>query len=211
MKKTVRIFVLIAISLCINCLMSACSREPEYDNLAMRDAVITQQYSAESVDRFAKKSQERNLDYSDLKAHFKIECLRKTHQGYYAVLLLDDNSTAFIFMDQQLQVTKVLQVDKFLSKNDFELLCNGDNPLFLDDVLSMDPNAILSPVSIVIETAHIVQEGVVVVTYSNFEDGKLLDYTIAKSIKFFDNDALLNPENHYLLMRMPYILPIDRE
>ena len=207
MKKVFYVIITASILLC------ACQldhRMPDYDNLVKKEDAITRQYPREMVDELTHKieEEEKKVGYGKLRRMFRLECVRKTEQGYYAVLQLTDGSNAFIFMDDRLTVSKVAVYDCFRTKEEFEKFLSEKQDATRADVLSFDPNEYPMPFSVVSEEAHIVQEGVIIVRYRR-EDGHPVD-----QIFFYSNSeiAVGKPREitYFIKYGVPYVLEIDR-
>lgn len=77
------------------------------------------------------------------------------------------------------------------------------------EVLSLDPNTILLPFSSVDITAHLVQEGIVLVRYTRMSEDGLLPAPIVESVNFFENQRI-SKSNDLILSNVPYTLELDR-
>ena len=207
MKKIFYVIITASILLC------ACHldhRMPDYDNLVKKEDAITRQYPREMVDELTHKieEEEKKVGYGKLRRMFRLECVRKTYQGYYAVLQLTDGHNAFIFMDDQLIVSNVAIYDQFRTKEEFEKFLSEKQDATRADVLSFDPNEYPMPFSVVSEEAHIVQEGVIIVRYQR-KDGHPVD-----QIQFYSNSeiAVGKPREitYFIKYGVPYVLEIDR-
>lgn len=213
MKKIVlfltAIVVLFAAFLCVTYFLD--HTLPDYDNQVRKENVITQQYPPEMIDRLAEKIERKKLRYSDLRRQFRMECVRKTHEGYYIVLSQTKGGNTFVFLDDHLYVTGLLTSEHFYSKEEFERLLFVDQDTTQEDVRSKDPNTFPSPVSSVPQSVHIVQEGVVVVTYRRFdENGKQYDIPRVDYMNFYSNAELVSPPKYCAAFSAPYILEIDK-
>lgn len=207
MKKVFYVIITASILLC------ACHldhRMPDYDNLVKKEDAITRQYPREMVDELTHKieEEEKKVGYGKLRRMFRLECVRKTYQGYYAVLQLTDGRNAFIFMDDQLIVSNVAIYDRFRTKEEFEQLIAEKQDTTWADVLSFDPNEYGMPFSVVDEAAHIVQEGAIMIIYQR-KDGHPVD-----QIFFYSNSeiAVGKPREitYFIKYGVPYVLEIDR-
>lgn len=207
MKKVFYVIITASILLC------ACHldhRMPDYDNLVKKEDAITRQYPREMVDELTHKieEEEKKVGYGKLRRMFRLECVRKTYQGYYAVLQLTDGRNAFIFMDDQLIVSNVAIYDRFRTKEEFEQLIAEKQDTTWADVLSFDPNEYGMPFSVVDEAAHIVQEGAIMIIYQR-KDGHPVD-----QIQFYSNSeiAVGKPREitYFIKYGVPYVLEIDR-
>ena len=207
MKKIFYVIITASILLC------ACHldhRMPDYDNLVKKEDAITRQYPREMVDELTHKieEEEKKVGYGKLRRMFRLECVRKTYQGYYAVLQLTDGRNAFIFMDDQLIVSNVAIYDRFRTKEEFEQLIAEKQDTTWADVLSFDPNEYGMPFSVVDEAAHIVQEGAIMIIYQR-KDGHPVD-----QIQFYSNSEIAAGKPHeityFIKGVVPYVLEIDR-
>lgn len=207
MKKVFYVIITASILLC------ACHldhRMPDYDNLVKKEDAITRQYPREMVDELTHKieEEEKKVGYGKLRRMFRLECVRKTEQGYYAVLQLTDGSNAFIFMDDQLIVSNVAIYDRFRTKEEFEQLIAEKQDTTWADVLSFDPNEYGMPFSVADEAAHIVQEGAIMIIYQR-KDGHPVD-----QIQFYSNSEIAAGKpreiTYFIKYGVPYVLEIDR-
>ena len=208
-KKAFYIAVAVILASAVLCVCYLRSRVPGYDNLTKKEDMITRQYAPETVKRLAQKIKlQKEIRYSELKKEFCLECVRKTYQGYYAVLQLTDGSNAFIFMDDQLIVSNVAVYGRFRSKEEFEQLIAEKQDATRADVLSFDPNEYGMPFSVVDEAAHIVQEGAIMIIYQR-KDGRPVD-----QIQFYSNSEIAAGKpreiTYFIKNRVPYVLEIDR-
>lgn len=208
-KKAFYIAAAVILASAVLCVCYLRSRAPGYDNLTRKEDLITRQYAPETVERLAQKiEQQEKVRYFEVKRTFRLECVRKTYQGYYAVLQLTDGRNAFIFMDDQLIVSNVAIYDRFRTKEEFEQLIAEKQDAVWADVRSFDPNEYGMPFSVVDEDAHIVQEGVIIVRYRR-EDGHPVD-----QIQFYSNSEIAAGKpreiTYFIKDGVPYVLEIDR-
>lgn len=121
-KKAFYIAAAVILASAVLCVCYLRSRAPGYDNLTRKEDLITRQYPREMVDELTHKieEEEKKVGYEKLRRMFRLECVRKTYQGYYAVLQLTDGRNAFIFTDDQLIVSNVAIYDRFRTKEEFE-------------------------------------------------------------------------------------------
>ncbi len=174
--------------------------------------VITQQYPPEMMDELTRKMGQREVRYAELRRMFRLECVRKTYQGYYAVLQLTNGSHAFIFLDEQLTASRLAVYDRFHSKEEFERMLSEKQDATFEDVRLFDPNDFSIPLSSVTKAAYIVQEGVIVVGYQR--EAKLP----VERIHFYSNSEVAAGERGdftydftYMIKNVvPYVLEIDR-
>lgn len=211
MKKIVLVVIVILVAVFLYVAYILDHTLPDYDNQMRKENVITQQYTPELIDQLAEKMEQKKLRYSDLRRQFRMECVRKTHEGYYIVLSQTNGSNTFVFLDDHLYVTRLLTSEHFYSKEEFERLLFEDQDTTQEDVRSKDPNTFPSPVSSVPQSVHIVQEGVVVVTYRRFdENGKQYDIPRVDYMNFYSNAELVSPPKYCAAISAPYIWEIDK-
>lgn len=208
-KKAFYIAAAVILASAVLCVCYLRSRVPGYDNLTRKEDLITRQYAPETVERLAQKiEQQEKVRYFEVKRAFRLECVRKTYQGYYAVLQLTDGRNAFIFMDDQLTVSNVAIYDRFRTKEEFEQLIAEKQDATRADIRSFDPNEYGMPFSVVDEDAHIVQEGVIIVRYRR-KDGHPVD-----QIQFYSNSEIAAGKpreiTYFIKGVVPYVLEIDR-
>lgn len=211
MKKVFYVIITASILLC------ACQldhRMPDYDNLVKKEDAITRQYPREMVDELTHKieEEEKKVGYGKLRRMFRLECVRKTEQGYYAVLQLTDGRNAFIFMDDQLIVSNVAIYDRFRTKEEFEKFLSEKWDATWGDVLLFDSNEYGMPVSVVTSEAHIVQEGAIVVIYRR--EGERGEDWPVDHIRFYSDSEITAGEmgdwSYFIKYCVPHILEIDR-
>ena len=208
MKKVFFIVVVIITASVFLCVYHLNHRMLGYDNLVKKEDVITQQYPPEMVDELTEKMAQKEVHYAELRRMFRLECVRKTDEGYCAVLQLTDGSNAFIFLDDRLIVSRVAAYDRFRSKEEFERMLSEKQEATWEDVLLFDPNEYPMPFSVVTEGAHIVQEGVIVVRYQ-----REAKYPVDQ-IYFYSNLEVAAGEpgdiTYFIKERVPLVLEIDR-
>lgn len=208
MKKVFLILSVIIIISVFFCVHYLNQRMPDYDNLVKKEDVITQQYPPEKVDKLTQKMEQREVRYTKLRRMFRLECVRKTDQGHYAVLQLTDGSNAFIFLDDRLIVSRVAVYDRFRSKEEFERMLSEKQEATREDILLFDSNEYPMPFSVVTEGAHIVQEGVIVVRYQ-----RKAEYPVDQTF-FYSNSEVdageLGDTTYYVKNCVPNVLEIDR-
>lgn len=202
-----------------------------YDNSTPAKDLITATHTVEEFENWKRRTSNMGDPASlwEFLCTFKVECLRKTPQGYYAVLFLEDGMRAYSFFGADLRVShlrapyyvcldffKKSDLDQFLAA--FE--CDGKitlssiaNSDVSEEFLGMPFN---SPVAI----ARIVQEGVVLMTFEH-EDPRQPEYLV--SSEFISNESweviienITEQDLDYaseippMAMFVPYILEIDK-
>lgn len=185
-------------------------RKMKYNNDKNISELITQKYSKSDIESMKKGIEEKTLDYSKLKSNYNIQCLRKTYQGYYALFLQDDGARVFVFMNEKMELSEVLVIDDIKRKNEYDFLEMGITTE--SQVLKFDKNTFLLPISSVDATVHFVQEGLLVITYSRFneETQTILDDSVVKSITFHSNTDFPLKDDILINLNVPYILEIDK-
>lgn len=212
-KKAFYIAAAVILASAVLCVCYLRSRAPGYDNLTRKEDLITRQYAPETVERLAQKiEQQEKVRYFEVKRTFRLECVRKTYQGYYAVLQLTDGRNAFIFMDDQLIVSNVAIYDCFRTKEEFEKFLSEKWDATWGDVLLFDSNGYGMPVSVVTSEAHIVQEGAIVVIYRR--EGERGEDWPVDHIRFYSDSEITAGEmgdwSYFIKYSVPHILEIDR-
>ena len=174
----------------------------DYDNNQKANDLITKEYSIEEIQKLEKNFFHSNkfTHYYELKWYYDIQCLRKTFEGYYAILFREDGKRVFIFMNEDLKITNLLITDpNFKSKGDFENAIR-DKEISIDELENFDSNYFESTISMFVAQAHIVKEGGVYILvdgivgvdhdnifsqgyYVDFDDIPILDdYFINRSV-----------------------------
>ena len=176
----------------------------KYNNTDSKEVLITERYSASEIMKLQQCISYRDLNFDDLQSKFKIQCLRKTHQGYYIILKQNDESNVFIFMSDELIVDKILVFSEdFKSKDKFKnYVVTG---MSKDKVALFDTCNVTMPISAIDSVAHYVEEGVFILTYA-----RKSDKNIVNKIYFYNDEEHVNAGNDSALLMIPYILEIDR-
>lgn len=182
----------------------------KYNNTEHFENLANIKYSIREIEEIKEAIEYNDWNYTKFKSLFDIQCLRKTYQGYYVILLQDDGRRAFVFMDEEMKLNEVLLIGNMKEKEEFSFIEPGRTTE--DEIVSMDENAILLPVSSVTSTAHIVREGLLVITYNRLEEEKqmLFDDPLVNAVVFYANESFPLEDNEMINKNVPYILPIDR-
>ena len=187
----------------------------EDDGLVCNDKpsseLITTAYSAEKIQELKNDIKNNTFDYNELKSKYSVQCLRKTPQGYYTVLMQDDGCKVFVFMDESKKLCKSnnpITVNSFKSKRDFEFIKVKETTL--SEITSFDKDTIFLPISSFVYTAHIVNEGVLIIEYARFDEKHEIVYedSIVKNVTFYENNHY--SEDNLAIVLVPYILGIDK-
>ena len=99
--------------------------------------------------------------------------------------------------------------DGFKSKEEFQN--QVVKQMKKSEVVNFDSNTIFAPVSAIEITAHIVQEGIFIVKYSRFLNGKIIEEPIVTSIEFVENERISTNDDLFIRDGIPFILEIDKE
>ena len=92
----------------------------ECNQTDVKSALIKTKYPSHKIEDLRIATEVDNISFSKFKKIFKVECIRKTHQGYYVVLLDENGSNAFVFFNEEDELTYVIVKDRFLAKREFE-------------------------------------------------------------------------------------------
>ncbi|NLZ70431.1 MAG: hypothetical protein GX907_03760 [Clostridiaceae bacterium] len=182
----------------------------KFNNSTNKNDLLTKQYSSAQIEELKKAAESEGITFSKFQRDFAVQCVRKTHQGYYVVLLLEDGQNAFVFFYTENPFARVIIADGFKSKNEFYAHVSEQMPE--SEVLKFDPHTtLLLPFSAFDITAHIVQEGIFIVTYLRFSEGKgMLKDPIVSSVDFFENESVSTSENILVRDVIPFIFEFDK-
>lgn len=203
--------LLLIVIVLISIIIFTGGRDVEYDNDKSITSLITKKYSESDIEQIRVGIEQDSLNYTKLKSHYKIQCLRKTYQGYYAVFIQNDGKRVFIFMDADMKLYNMLVFSSIKEKKEYDFLELGKTTE--SEVLRFDTTAVSLPVSSINCTVHIVQEGVFVISYDRLEvnTGTLLNDPVVKSFVFFENDDFPLNDNEMINLNVPYILEADKK
>lgn len=213
MKKHIRpllSIIIIAIAAVFAVAVYSSCEKIKYNNDKTIDILVTETYSASKIQKMKSSIENNKLTYSQLRSDYNIQCLRKTYQGYYAVFLQDDGSRVFVFINENKEPYKILVIDEIKNKSQYDFIEVGKTTK--NEILNYDENTLFMPVSSVITTAYITKEGVLLVTYDNFDEvsGMILDDAVVKSITFYNNSDF-PLKNSLIDSNIPYILEVDKK
>lgn len=180
----------------------------KFDQTTNKNNLLTEKYPISLIEELKNVADSGHMTFSKFKRDFNIQCVRKTHQGYYVVLLLEDDSNAFVFFNEEDTLIRIIISKGFKSKNEFQNQVIEQKPK--SEVLSFDTNTIIAPVSAIDITAHIVQEGICIVKYSRSAGGEMLADPIVTSVKFFDNESIATCEDPFIRNEIPFIFEVDK-
>ena len=163
--------------------------------------IISDCYTHEQIRTLQTAISTGQYTYSEFQQNFVVEVVIDTLQeqyGYCVLLLGENQESVFVFVSYEMVLTDTMVVDRFLTKEEFEAAIGSQTTK--SQVLSSDPNAMdLSSADETI-TAHIVQEGVFVVTYASNEGEPLVD-----SVLFVENRETYNHGNPVVRDMIPRI------
>lgn len=207
-KKTVLvIIILISISISISILCIICTRSQsfDYDNSVPISIAFNKRYSNAQIKYLEAKILPSNILPSDISFSYfnmvyKPKVVRKTGQGYYAVLISKDNSFCFVFWNFENEIYSIYRTNGFVSSEVFSKSIEIGKTT-LNDMKESGFDFFGYPSSKRIATAHICKDGIIVVNYDkNF---------VAVSVDVYTNQELLELDD-YLTDIVPYILPEDK-
>ena len=117
MRKKFNISLLILILIV---LLTGCN-DIKYNNSENKIDIITKKYSTEQIEKLELTTGSEKVTFSEFKKNFDAQCIRKTHQGYYVILLLEGGENSFVFFNADNILTSVMTVDKFKTQNEFNI------------------------------------------------------------------------------------------
>lgn len=181
----------------------------KFDQITNKNDLLTEKYPIIQIEELQSAAEAGDMTFSNFKKEFNVQCMRKTHQGYYVVLLLEDGGNAFAFFDQKDTLIRVMVFDCFKSKIEFQNQVAEGMPK--SEVLNLDSNTIIAPVSALEITVHIVQEGIFVLKYSRFRDGEIIEDPIVTSIQFIENESISTNDDPFIRDEIPFIFALDKQ
>ena len=202
--------ILIGITVMVICVVTlvGCNKM-RFNQETNKNNLLTEEYSVIQIEELKNLAETENVTFSKFKKNFNAQCIRKTYQGYYVVLLLEDSRNAFAFFDEENKLIRVMISDGFKSKEEFQN--QVVKQMKKSEVVNFDSNTIFAPVSAIEITAHIVQEGIFIVKYSRFLNGKIIEDPIVTSIEFVENERISTNDDLFIRDGIPFILEIDKE
>ena len=179
-----------------------------FDNTTNKNRLISERYSFAQIEELKNVAANERISFSEFRKNFQVECARKTHQGHYVILLLEDEENAFVFFNEESVLTHVITTNGFIGKEEF--IARVREQKRKSAVLEGDPNAFFYPVSAIECTAHIVQEGVCIVRYTRLMNGVIVKDPIVSSIDFIENGKIPTHKDDFIKDEIPYILDMDK-
>ena len=179
-----------------------------FNQTTSKSDLLTKKYSITEIEELKISAEAANITFSSFRRNFDVQCMRKTHQGYYVVLLLEDGGNAFVFFNNDNELIRIISSNGFMGKDEFQNQVAEQMPQ--SEVLDFDHNAILAPISSVDATAHIVMEGIFLVKYARFIDGKIIQDPIVTSIQFLPNESIPTNDDAFVRDEIPFIFEHDK-
>lgn len=200
--------IFVVITIVTVCIVSFVGGKMKKNDITNTKDYITERYSGVQIEELKTLVESQTVTYAEFKEIFNIQCVRETYQGYYVILLQEDDKKVFVFINNEDILTNVIIVDKFKTKEEFQL--HVSEQMSENDVLSFEPNTILSPISSVELTVHYVQEGIYIIKYSRFLDGEIMENPIISSMEFVPNESISTSEDVFVRDEIPFILEADK-
>lgn len=184
----------------------------EYHNEQDFRELITYKYPFEEFANIREELKSgKDIDIFELVDLEKLECVRNIEGIRYVLLLSEKNERLFLFLNSDNVVTDTFYMENdFLEQEDFANVKEGVT--LKSDMEILDESPVYYEVSAKMVTGHIVQEGIVIIEYDTFLNGKVLNDPVVKSISFYGNDEILSMmESNFFVSSTPYILPMDKQ
>ena len=189
-----------------------------FDNSNSLSDAIPRKYSVSAISELTQKVNTGGVHYYKFKWKFKPECIRKTgrdYYGYYAVLQQEDGQYAFLFINDERIIDKVLVTDHFKSKSEFDFVTLGQTTI--REIHAFDTNYFFPAISNMHIYDYIVQEGIIELQFPlNPVEKDPYWYTdpdyswgtnVVQTIHWYSNEELKNSDP---LPYMPNILQQDK-
>ncbi len=202
-KRAVSVIITV---MCILILIGC--NDMNFNQTTNKNELLTEKYTITQIEELKSKAEDGNMTFSKFKRDFNVQCMRKTHQGYYVVLLLEDGGNAFAFFNEKNILNRVMVFDSFKSKTEFQNQVVEQMPE--SEVLNLDSNTLVTPISALDITVHIVKEGIFIVKYSRLRDGELIEDPVVTSIQFIENETILTTEDPFIRDEIPFIFEFDK-
>lgn len=184
----------------------------KYNNEQDFQELITYRYSSQEFSDIQENLKSGNdINLFEIVDSEKIECIREIEDIRYALLLSEKNERLFVFLNSDNVVTDSFYIENdFLEQRDFDNVQEGVT--LKSDIEALDETPVYYAVSSEMVTGHIVKEGIIIIEYNRFLNGKKLNNPVVKSINFYGNDEILSiMESNFFVSNTPYILPIDKQ
>lgn len=201
MRKNKWIFLVIVLFLIAVCLLYNNKNWLgfyESDNETLITQTESKKYTEQEIEELKKGIFSDHLTVKQFIMKYNPKCIRKTSQGYYAILMQNDDIMCFVFWDNGDHFLNIYKTDGFTSHEKFQNSIDIGVSNF-NDITSSDMNYFAYPVSKMMMTGHIFTDGVVLIQYDT-------DSFAVKSSEFYSNEDLATTVDYLI----PYILPKDR-
>ena len=174
-----------------------------FDNRLEKEMLITREYTNSQIIEMIDRINMHIYKSKRFENEYKIECLRKIQQGYYAVFKKTDGQYVYVFLYKNLVPVEngVIIVDRFKSKKEF--LDYTSEKRTKQEMIEFDSTTFF-PFSGRNTSAHYTVEGVFLVDYCRNNDDK----EIVECADFYDDRFILQNEREW---NIPYILSVDRK
>lgn len=174
-----------------------------YNNKLEKEMLITREYTNSQIIEMIDRINMHIYKSKRFENEYKIECLRKIQQGYYAVFKKTDGQYVYVFLYKNLMPIEnaVIIVDRFKSKKEFSDFISEKRTK--QEMIEFDSTTIF-PFSGRNTSAHYTVEGVFLVDYCRNNDDK----EIVECADFYDDRFILQNEREW---NIPYILSVDRK
>lgn len=197
-------YIVIFAAVCCAAILG-CNKQIHSENIKMK----CREYPVHLIEEYMKKESDRVITLEQFKKTFSSNCIRSTHQGSYVMVHIEGGTSAFAFFDHtDVMTSLIIKKDKFLTKDNFYNLISEINTK--TQVMQMDPDTIALPISSVELSAHIVQEGVVIIRYSRFVNGINNYNPLILDISFIKNEDIPNNDDFLVRECVPFIYGIDK-
>lgn len=178
-----------------------------YNNTESKDDLITRQYTSEEIQDIQYNISMGGMTFAELDSLYEVECLRKTHQGYYVVLRQEDGKDVFLFLNDEMKIGWTEILGNYKTKEEF-----ADNikvGMTKSEVNEYDSNDVSPFYGITFVKIHIVREGYYTIWYSRLLGEDLSNGTepVVETIEYHSNEEILAQAGNTTLH---YILEIDR-
>ena len=174
-----------------------------FDNRLEKEMLITREYTNSQIIEMIDRINMHIYKSKRFENEYKIECLRKIQQGYYAVFKKTDGQYVYVFLYKNLVPVEngVIIVDRFKSKKEFSDFISEKRTK--QEMIEFDSTTFF-PFSGRNTSAHYTVEGVFLVDYCRNNDDK----EIVECADFYDDRFILQNEREW---NIPYILSVDRK
>ena len=129
-------------------------KEIEYNNIKEYSELATYSYSTDKLlDIQNEIVNGENISLTEIVENKNIECVRNIENTRYLLLISETGEKLFIFFDEKQVVKYSYFVKEFLEQSEFENVQEGNTRL--SEIMEMDNNCFMSPVSTIEATPYI--------------------------------------------------------